>query len=52
MGTGDLDLKTVGVYEITPGKTAQGVEALIATYSASSSSAGAARILVEYSTPA
>lgn len=51
MGTGDLDLKTVGVYEITPGKTAQGVEALIATYSASSSSAGAARILVEYSTP-
>lgn len=52
MGTGDLDLKTVGVYEITPGKTAQGVEALIATYSASSSSTGAARILVEYSTPA
>lgn len=47
----DVDLKTVGSYEISPNKTAQGVEALIATYSASSSTAGAARILVDYVTP-
>lgn len=51
-GTGDVDLKTVGVYEIHPGIAAAGAEALIATYVADSSSAGAARILVMYATPA
>ena len=52
MGTGDVDLKTAGVYEVHPGQDAQGAEALIATYSADSSSAGAARIQVYYATPA
>jgi hypothetical protein len=47
----DIDLKTAGVYEINPGQTAQGLEALIVTYVASGSSAGAARILVYYATP-
>ena len=51
VATTDVDLKTVGTYEISPSKTAQGVEALIATYAATSSSAGAARILVHYVTP-
>ena len=48
----DVDLKTVGVYQIHPGVVAQGAEALIATYVASSSTAGSARVLVHYETPA
>jgi len=50
--TTDVDLKTVGVYQIHPGLVAQGAEALIATYVADSSSAGAARMQVYYATPA
>ena len=48
----DVDLKTAGVYEINPGLPAAGIEALIATYAADSSSAGAARVLIHYATPA
>ena len=48
----DVDLKTAGVYEINPGLPAAGIEALIATYAADTSSAGAARILVFYASPA
>jgi len=48
----DVDLKTAGVYEINPGLAAAGIEALIATYAADSSSAGAARVLVFYASPA
>lgn len=52
MSATDVDLKTAGVYEVDPGLTADGTtNALIATYSADSSSAGAARILVEYAIP-
>lgn len=48
-----VDLKTTGEYEYHPGLTADGgTNAIIATYSADSSSAGAARILVHYSVPA
>jgi hypothetical protein len=50
--TADVDLKTVGVYQVHPGIDAAGIEALIATYVADASSAGAARILVYYVTPA
>jgi hypothetical protein len=39
------------VFEVIPGKTAQGAESLIATYSAGSASAGSARILTYYATP-
>jgi hypothetical protein len=48
----DVDLKTAGVYEINPGLPAAGIEALIATYAADTSSAGAARILIFYASPA
>ena len=52
MGTSDVDLKTTGIYEVDPGVTANGsTEALIATYAADSSSAGAARIIIAYSIP-
>lgn len=50
--TTHVDLKTAGVYEINPGVVAAGVESIIATYAASTSSAGAARIQVYYATPA
>jgi hypothetical protein len=50
--TTDVDLKTVGVYQIHPGLVAQGAEALIATYVADTSTAGSARILVHFATPA
>lgn len=50
--TTDFDLKTVGVYEVHPGLIAGGAEALIATYAADTSSAGAARIQIYYATPA
>jgi hypothetical protein len=53
VGTSDVDLKTSAVYEIEPGLAANGsTEALIITYSADSSSAGAARVIVSYSVPA
>lgn len=49
LGTNQVDLTTVGIYEVDPAQTpAGGVEALIATYAADTSSAGAARIFVEY----
>jgi hypothetical protein len=48
----DVDLKTAGVYEINPGLPAAGIEALIATYAADTSSAGAGRVLVFYCSPA
>lgn len=47
----DLTATAGTVFEVHPGKSAQGAESLIATYSAGSASAGAARILVWYSTP-
>jgi hypothetical protein len=50
--TSDVDLNTAGIYEINPGLVAGGAEALIATYAAGGASAGAARILVNYATPA
>lgn len=53
MASTQVDLATVGVYEVNPGKTAQGAEALIATFTAGGgAAAGAARILVFYNTPA
>lgn len=53
-GTTDVDLTaTDGTsFIIHPNQTAQGAEALIATYSAGGASAGAARITVHYATPA
>lgn len=53
-GTTDVDLKaTAGTaFEIHPNLDAQGVEALIATYSAGGATVGAARIIVHYATPA
>lgn len=52
LGTSDVDLKTTGIYEVDPGIVADASsEALIATYAADSSSAGAARILISYSIP-
>jgi hypothetical protein len=50
--TTDVDLKTAGSYLIHPAQTAQGIEALIATYVSSTSTVGSARILVHYCTPA
>lgn len=50
--TTDVNLKAVGIYDIHPGLTAQGVESLIATFNADGSTTGAARIIVDYSTPA
>lgn len=52
-GASDVDLKTVGQYIVHNSLVSVGTtEALIATYAADSSSAGAARILVDYSVPA
>ncbi len=52
MAANELDLKTLGIYEVNPGQTPVGsTEALEITYAADSSSAGAARFLVEYSIP-
>jgi hypothetical protein len=51
MASTQVDLKTAGIYEVDPGIAAAGAESLIITYAASSSSAGAARVLVEYATP-
>jgi hypothetical protein len=54
MGAGDVDLTDVAttVFQVHPGLPAQGVEALIATYAAGGATAGAARIIVHYATPA
>lgn len=55
MGSTQVDLTAAGgtVFEVDPGLAADASsEALIATYSASGASAGAARILVEYGVPA
>lgn len=49
--TTQVDLKTVGVYEWDPAVAIVGGEALIATYSASGSTVGAARIQVVYGVP-
>ena len=51
-GTGDCDLTAANEYQISPGLVADGTtNALIATYSAGGSSAGAARLLISYSVP-
>lgn len=48
-----VDLTTLGQYRVHPGLAAQGAEALIITFTAGgSATAGAARVLVHYSTPA
>ena len=47
----DLTAAAGTVFEVSPGKTAQGAEALIATYSAGSATVGAARIEIEYDSP-
>lgn len=54
MGSGQVDLTAAAntVFEVDPGLASVGTtEALIATYSAGSASAGAARILVDYVIP-
>lgn len=54
LGTTDVDLTAAAttVFRVHPGLTAQGAESLIITYSAGSASAGAARVIVHYATPA
>ena len=53
VGATDVDLKTAGQYIVHNSSIANGsTEALIITYSADSSSVGAARVLVDYSVPA
>jgi hypothetical protein len=48
-----VDLTATGTYRVHPGQTAQGAEALITTFTAGGgASAGAARVLVHYATPA
>lgn len=53
-GTGDVDLTAAAgtVFTVHPGLNAQGAESLIATYSASAATVGAARIIIHYATPA
>jgi hypothetical protein len=53
-GTTDIDLTAAAgtVFQVHPGLDAQGAESLIATYAASGATAGAARIIVHYATPA
>lgn len=52
MGSGDSDLTTQGVYEVTPGLAADvSTEALIITYAAGTSTAGSARVEVHYTIP-
>jgi hypothetical protein len=52
MAATQVDLKTVGQYEVNPGIIPGGsTEALIITYAADSSSAGAARVVVHYAVP-
>jgi hypothetical protein len=54
MGTTDVDLTAAAttVFEVHPGLPAAGAEALILTYSAGGASAGAARVVVHYGSPA
>jgi hypothetical protein len=54
MGATEVDLTMAAgtVFEVNPGLAAQGAEALIGTYAAGGAGAGAARIEVDYSTPA
>lgn len=47
----EIDLKTIGIYEIAPGFYTEGVEAIIGTYVADGSSAGSARIEIHYGSP-
>jgi hypothetical protein len=47
----DLTAAAATTFKVHPGLGAQGVEALIATYSAGGATAGAARILIHYATP-
>jgi len=47
----DLTAAAGTSFEITPNKSAQGIESLITTYSAGGASSGAARVIVAYSTP-
>jgi hypothetical protein len=52
MASTELDLKTIGIYEVNPGIVAVGTtEALEIAYAASASSVGSARFLVTYSIP-
>lgn len=53
-GTTDIDLTAAAgtLFQVHPNLDAQGIEALIATYSAGSATVGAARIVVHYATPA
>lgn len=48
----DLTMAAGTVFRVHPGKTAQGAEALIATYSAGGATVGSARVQVYYDTPA
>lgn len=54
MTTSDVDLTAAAgtVFQVHPGVVAQGAEPLILTYSAGGATAGAARALVHYFTPA
>lgn len=54
LGTTDVDLTTVAatVFHVHPGLGAQGAESLITTYVAGGATAGAARIIVHYASPA
>lgn len=53
MGATDNDLKTTGIYELDAAyEEDASPEAVIITYSASSSSAGSARVTVQYANPA
>lgn len=48
----DLTQVATTIFEYHPGLAAQGAESLIATYAANSASAGSARIIIFYGTPA
>lgn len=48
----DLSATAATTFTVHPGLGAQGAEALIATYSAGGATAGAARVIVHYATPA
>lgn len=51
LGTNQVDLLTVGKYEVYPNNLPGAAESLIATYAAGGATAGAARIEVEYAVP-
>lgn len=53
VASSQVDLTAVGSYQVHPGVVAQGVEALIITFTAGGgASTGAARVIAHYSTPA